>query len=468
MHSRVLLLGDPNARPDGLERALIRAGFSLAEAEQLPPAPGDSGSPDLTILSIAEAQGDWDTLLMPITHEAWRSVPTIVLLPQGQAAAAARALSLGARDAMVAPIHLPELSARVVARLRGTRDGFRATSSSNSQAQLFAVFKNIALAARPEEMIQILVRGVAESLGVGHCACLLPLDPERGRAVAVAEQPDVRATEVPLSEYPEVRHAAAVGRTAYIPSVTDHPLFERLVGSGRDSLAGFLPSSAVAVPMGFQGRNVGFLVLRTRITDAVLSVDDVAFTETLVAATTRLLEHEERRATLYRRQASAGVIDPLTGCGGLDALERRLREEMQRSERYARRFTVAIVDVKGLRFLNQRSGVEAGDRVLTELGGLFQRELRSPDFVARYGGDVFALILPETDERGGRETLTRLRRAIARHTFPDLGTAPLEVEAGFASYPMEGAFQPNDLLAAAEASLTAAVGSRPSGAEDAA
>ena len=53
MHTRLLLLGDPDARPPGLERALVRAGFLLAETELLPEAPGDSGSPDLTIVSIA-------------------------------------------------------------------------------------------------------------------------------------------------------------------------------------------------------------------------------------------------------------------------------------------------------------------------------------------------------------------------------------------------------------------------------
>lgn len=439
-----------------MERALIRAGYSLAEAETLPPGPGDSGSPDLTILSIGAARPDWDGLLMPITQEAWRSVPTIVLLPPGEAAAAARALSLGARDAMVAPIHLPELAARVMARLRGTRDGFRAAASSNGQAQLFAVFKDIALAARPEEVIQILVRGLAESLGVGHCACLLPLDAGRARVVAVAERPEVRVAEIQLADYPEVQHAAAVGRTAYIPSVADHPLFEPVVGVTGGTLAGFAPSSAVAVPIGFQGRNVGFVVLRTRLTDPVLSVDDVAFVETLVLATTRLLEHEERRATLYRRQASAGVIDPLTGCGGLDALDRRLREEMQRSERYARRFTVAIVAVRGLRGLSERSGVEAGDRVLTELGGLFLRELRAPDFVARYGGHEFALILPETDEAGGHDTFRRLREAMARHTFPGVTSATLDAAAGFATYPADGMIVPDDILAAAEASLARA------------
>lgn len=453
VHSRVLLLGDPNARPDGLERALMRTGFALTEAEALPNAPGDSGSPDLTILSLATIDGELDRLLFPITHEAWRAVPTIVLLPPGGSDAAARALALGAVDAMVGPIHLPELSARIVTRLRGVRDGFRATASSNGQAQLFAVFQEVALAARPEEMFQVLVRSLGRSLGVNHCACIFTIDRHRGRIIAVRERPEIRNLEVELADYPEVQHAAGTSRTVFVPDTSGHPLFPPGPEGHRPLVAPFAPTSAVAVPIIFQGKVLGFVVVRTAVPRANLSADDVAFIETLVAGTSRLMEQEDRRANLYRRQASAGVVDPLTGCGGLDALDHRVREEMQRSDRYARRFALLLLDIDGLRFINQRHGVAAGDRVLSELGGLLQRELRSPDFVARSGGDEFALIMPETGDDGARETLARLRRAIANHPFSDGNATELAVSGGWVCYPNPTVLSPEDVFALAEASL---------------
>lgn len=153
MQTRVPLLGNPNARSDGLERSLTRAGFVLSEAVDLAARPGDVGSPDLAIVSIGRVDAESDRLLMPMTNEAWRNVPTIVLLPAGSSGAAGSALAQGAVDAMVAPIYLPELTARVAARLRGVRDGFRATASNNRQAQLLAVFQDVALAPRPEEML---------------------------------------------------------------------------------------------------------------------------------------------------------------------------------------------------------------------------------------------------------------------------------------------------------------------------
>lgn len=448
LQTRVLLLGDPNARPEGLERTLIRAGFTLGESVELPLAPGEAGSPDLTILALNAVDGSTNELLLPLTDEAWRNVPTIVLLPAGATDAAGRALALGAIDVMVAPIHFPELVARVVARLRGVRDGFRPNGSDNGQAQLFAVFEEVALAARPEEMLQILVRGIGSSLDAAHTACVFSIDADHGRIIAIAERPEIRNREVDLADYPEVRHAMSTGRTAFIPDVAQHPLFDGPPSA--PATAPFRPTSAVAVPIQFQGKPVGYVVVRTAPPRTHLSVDEVAFVETLVTGTARLLEHEERRAGVYRRQASAGVIDPLTGCGGLDALDRRIRDEMQRADRYGRRFNLMLIDLDGLRHINKAGGVAAGDKVLSEFGALLQRELRAPDFVARYGGDEFAVIMPETGDEGARKAVDKIRRALVGLRFADGQETDLAITAGWVTFPAIGVLTAEDLFVQAE------------------
>src|SRR5207244_10622910 len=119
----------------------------------------------------------------------------------------------------------------------------------------------------------------------------------------------------------------------------------------------------------------------------------------------------------------------------------RLREEFERARRYSRRFALVVIDVDRLRDVNERLGQPAGDRVLAEIGAMMQREIRAPDFVARYGGDEFALVLPETDAQGGRRFVERLRQLLARHTFPDLprGQVP-SLTAGLGAFPpTEGA-----------------------------
>src|SRR2546426_11087040 len=132
----------------------------------------------------------------------------------------------------------------------------------------------------------------------------------------------------------------------------------------------------------------------------------------------RVLENEERRSAMYRRQISAGTTDELTGCASLDALDRRLRDEFERARRYSLHFSLVVIDIDHLHEINDRLGHTAGDRVLGEIGAILQRELRAPDFVARYGGDEFACVLPETDSAGGRHFIERLRPACARPTPP--------------------------------------------------
>jgi diguanylate cyclase (GGDEF)-like protein len=110
--------------------------------------------------------------------------------------------------------------------------------------------------------------------------------------------------------------------------------------------------------------------------------------------------------------------------------------------------------VDELRTLNERFGTTTGDRVLVEMGTILQRELRAPDFVSRYGGDEFALILPETDLDGARRSVGRVRTRISAHPFPDLtpGDRP-KISAGIVSFPHPSALQTEDLFALVEAAL---------------
>jgi len=167
-----------------------------------------------------------------------------------------------------------------------------------------------------------------------------------------------------------------------------------------------------------------------------------------------VLENEERRSAIYRRQISAGATDELTGCASLDALDRRLRDEFERARRYSLHFSLVVIDIDQLRDINDRLGHAAGDRVLGEIGAILQREIRAPDFVARYGGDEFACVLPETDGAGGRHFVERLRQVFTRHTFADLGPAKSPgVSAGVIAYPHSEALRPEDLFTLAEGAL---------------
>ena len=101
---RVLLLGNPTSRPEGLESVLVRGGFQVDQTPSGPPADLLLYTPDASIQSIA------DEVRALVTQSP--GVPVVVLLGEGRTSVATEVLLAGASDALVAPVHLPELRAR--------------------------------------------------------------------------------------------------------------------------------------------------------------------------------------------------------------------------------------------------------------------------------------------------------------------------------------------------------------------
>jgi len=100
--------------------------------------------------------------------------------------------------------------------------------------------------------------------------------------------------------------------------------------------------------------------------------------------------------------------DSLTGLGNRRAWEEALPRQLALASRNRKPLCVAIIDIDGLKGLNDRDGHLAGDRVLSEAAGAWAREVRSSDLLARYGGDEFALLLPDCTIDRAMEIVGRL------------------------------------------------------------
>ncbi len=165
------------------------------------------------------------------------------------------------------------------------------------------------------------------------------------------------------------------------------------------------------------------------------------------------LLQRKRIARLERRIAGANRTDPLTGLLNRRAFEELLEIELERVVRSDSSLSVIVGDLDSFRTVNERQGHEAGDAALQTVATDALKWKRRIDHAARIGGEEFALLLPETDERGAFIVAERLRRATHR-SFSE-SPVPVTFSFGVASAPAHGSDSVALLGAADRASAAA-------------
>lgn len=109
--------------------------------------------------------------------------------------------------------------------------------------------------------------------------------------------------------------------------------------------------------------------------------------------------------------------DQLTGLCNRRWFEEQLQQEFERAHRYDRDMSLLMIDLDHFKHVNDTFGHDAGDRVLEEVGTILSEETRDPDVPGRYGGEEFAVFLPETDPTEAHKTAERIRSTLADQTF---------------------------------------------------
>lgn len=142
---------------------------------------------------------------------------------------------------------------------------------------------------------------------------------------------------------------------------------------------------------------------------------------------------EERTLELTaanRRLAEASRTDSLTGLLNRRGFLEKGEAEIERSRRSRKPFCIVIADADHFKRINDAHGHAAGDVALQQLAGLLRSSLRAQDLVARWGGEEFVLLLPETDSRGATLVAESIRRRIAKEPLA-LGEVVLPVTLSF-------------------------------------
>jgi diguanylate cyclase (GGDEF)-like protein len=150
---------------------------------------------------------------------------------------------------------------------------------------------------------------------------------------------------------------------------------------------------------------------------------------------------------IFGRQADElrrlSATDPLTGLGNRRGLYAHLRDEWRRSQRYGSPLSLLLIDIDGLKQINDEWGHGAGDQVLRNAARAIRSTLRATDYGARWGGDEFAIVAPNTNGAAARRLGERLLARTGRHSRTDdlpltalsIGIAVTAAEQGEADTP---------------------------------
>jgi diguanylate cyclase (GGDEF)-like protein len=139
-------------------------------------------------------------------------------------------------------------------------------------------------------------------------------------------------------------------------------------------------------------------------------------------------------ARLFDQVRTMAISDSLTGLANYRTLVNAIQNELDRSKRSGRPFAIVLFDLDGLKIVNDKYGHLVGTRAIVRLANVLRMHCRSTDTGARYGGDEFALVLPEASAEAAELVSQRVRDKLAS----DLEIPQLTVSAGVAVYPADG------------------------------
>jgi diguanylate cyclase (GGDEF)-like protein len=166
--------------------------------------------------------------------------------------------------------------------------------------------------------------------------------------------------------------------------------------------------SGVLLPLELWGGVLGSLNLGSEDVERYDLRNDTSFLERLSSKLALSINNLWSREQLLKLSST----DPLTGLYNRAHLEKVARAELERSIRYGGRCSLIMADLDGFKNINDSRGHEIGDHALKTFASLLKLHTRITDTCARYGGDEFCVILPETPLRGGWSTACKLQAAL--------------------------------------------------------
>ncbi|MFC2163532.1 sensor domain-containing diguanylate cyclase [Acidobacteriota bacterium] len=185
--------------------------------------------------------------------------------------------------------------------------------------------------------------------------------------------------------------------------------------------------SMMGVPLEVTDKIIGVFQLINKTSGETFSAEDLNIMKTIVEYAAMAIEK------VYYLSAMKDLdnVDSLTGVYKRRHFDSQFSKEEERARRYTNSISMLIVNVDGFKMLNEQHGHEAGDQILKSLAEILKKAVRRVDIVARYGGDEFAILLPQTSKGNADMVRERIEKDIIKESKK--GPVPYSVSIGLGS-----------------------------------
>lgn len=257
-----------------------------------------------------------------------------------------------------------------------------------------------------EELLHSITSSIGKMLGYSHFAILLKTEKDTLRVVDVyGLNEEIKGVEFSPGEgvsYETLR----TGKPVYVPDTEKEKRYLFYKGKMKER------GSFLSIPIKVEKDIVGVMNFHSlKVGD--FSEKDVEILLGL-ADLTGIAIHN---ATLYEKIKELSHIDELTGTFNRRFIISKLDEEIKNCMRSENPLTVAMMDFDNFKSVNDNYGHLTGDEILKYAVGKIKSALRSTDFLGRYGGDEFLIILPFTDEEGANRVKDKIMNVLSSHPF---------------------------------------------------
>lgn len=236
------------------------------------------------------------------------------------------------------------------------------------------------------------------------------------------------------------------GKALLIPDVAKDSRFARHVAEEVE----YPVSSILCVPLKIRERVLGVVELINTRGERSFVDDDLPLLEAVADFAAIAIDN----ARNYKRVSELVVTDDLTGLYNARHFHELLEYEIDRSRRYKSQTSLLFFDLDHFKDVNDNYGHLVGSRVISEVGALVKRHIRSSDRAARYGGDEYVIVLPNTGKQGAEAVANNLLSRFRSHSFLTDSGERIEVTASFgaATFP-DDAVDRTSLIRAADSAM---------------